>query len=189
MRSLLLTALLLATPLWAQAAWQLSEEQSSLHYVSIKNAATAEINAFGKLSGAIEARESRVVIDLSSVETGIDIRDERMREMFFETGDFGEAVVTVALGEDDLADLSVGELRRETTDLSLTLHGETQEMQAEIQVARLNDATLVISSVYPVIVSAEDFGLGQGVEALREVAGLDSISSAVPVSFNLVFTR
>lgn len=189
MRSLLLSALLLATPLWAQAAWQLSEDQSSVNYVSTKNNAVGEINTFGQLSGAIDAQESRVVIDLSSVDTGIDIRNERMQKMLFETEAFGEAVVTVPLGEEALSDLAVGELRRDTTTLSLTLHGETLELPADMQVVRLDESTLLIHSVSPVIVSAGDFGLGEGVEALREVAGLSSISSAVPVTFSLVFTQ
>lgn len=189
MKALLVSALLLATPVWAQAAWQLDEEHSSVHYVSIKDAATGEINRFGKLSGSIEEQESRVVIDLSSVETGIDIRDERMQEMLFETGQFGEAEVSVAMGEEALSEMQVGERRRETQTLSLSLHGETLELEAEMQAIRLDDSTLLISSVHPVIISAEDFGLGEGVEALREVAGLSSISLAVPVSFNLVFSQ
>ncbi|MED5420009.1 MAG: YceI family protein, partial [Pseudomonadota bacterium] len=39
----------------------------------------------------------------------------------------------------------------------------------------------------PVIVNAWEFALGEGVEALRAIAGLDSISLAVPVSFVLAF--
>ncbi|NWN83769.1 MAG: YceI family protein [Halomonas sp.] len=189
MKTLLVSALLLATPAWAQAAWQLDEEHSSVHYVSTKNTATGEVNSFGTLSGSIDEQESRVVIDLASVETGIDIRNERMQEMLFETGEFGEAEVSVAMGEEALSDMQVGERRQAAQPLSLTLHGETLELEAEMQALRLDDSTLVISSVHPVVVSAEDFGLGEGVEALREVAGLSSISTSVPVSFNLVFTQ
>ncbi|WP_027961524.1 YceI family protein [Halomonas halodenitrificans] len=189
MKVLLVSALLLATPAWAQAAWQLDEERSSVHYVSVKDASTGEINSFGTLSGTIDAQESRVVIDLASVETGIDIRNERMQEMLFETGEFGEAEVSVAMGEETLSDMQAGEHRQATQTLSLTLHGETLELEAEMQALRLDDSSLVISSVHPVIISAEDFGLGEGVEALREVAGLSSISTSVPVSFNLMFTK
>jgi hypothetical protein len=38
-----------------------------------------------------------------------------------------------------------------------------------------------------VILNAADFGLAGGVEALREIAGLNSISIAVPVTLNLQF--
>jgi hypothetical protein len=36
-------------------------------------------------------------------------------------------------------------------------------------------------------VDAAKFGLSDGVEKLREIAGLDSISHAVPVSFVMTF--
>jgi len=38
-----------------------------------------------------------------------------------------------------------------------------------------------------VVVNASLFNLADGVEALREIAGLPSISAAVPVSFVLSF--
>ena len=47
---------------------------------------------------------------------------------------------------------------------------------------------LRVIAAEPVLISAADFGLESGVEALREVAGLNVISTAVPVSFQLVFT-
>jgi hypothetical protein len=38
-----------------------------------------------------------------------------------------------------------------------------------------------------VVVNAETFGRADGVRALQSVAGLSAISTAVPVTFNLVF--
>jgi hypothetical protein len=46
---------------------------------------------------------------------------------------------------------------------------------------------LLVSSVRPVIVNAGPLGLDEGVERLREAAGLPSISPAVPVTFQLTF--
>jgi hypothetical protein len=40
-----------------------------------------------------------------------------------------------------------------------------------------------------VIVNAANLGLADGLEKLREIAGLPSISKAVPVSFVLVFEK
>ena len=48
--------------------------------------------------------------------------------------------------------------------------------------------TLRVIAAEPVVISAADFGLEGGVDALRQVAGLNSIVTAVPVSFQLVFT-
>ena len=41
----------------------------------------------------------------------------------------------------------------------------------------------------PIIVNAADFELGAGIAKLQELAGLDSISTAVPVSARLVFRQ
>jgi hypothetical protein len=40
-----------------------------------------------------------------------------------------------------------------------------------------------------VLVNAADFGMEGGIEALRNVAGLNAISSVVPVSMQLKFER
>jgi len=47
----------------------------------------------------------------------------------------------------------------------------------------------VVSSLAPVIVQANEFGLVAGVEKLKELAGLPSISLAVPVSFVLTLAQ
>jgi hypothetical protein len=41
----------------------------------------------------------------------------------------------------------------------------------------------------PIVVTADEFGLQAGIEALREVAGLPSISRAVPISFTVLFDQ
>ena len=46
---------------------------------------------------------------------------------------------------------------------------------------------VVASTSKPIIVTAASHGLVDGVEALREIAGLPSISRSVPVTFNVVF--
>ena len=54
-------------------------------------------------------------------------------------------------------------------------------------VVAMADGGLLVSSRLPVIVNASDFALIEGIERLRAVAGLPSISPAVPVSFTLRF--
>jgi hypothetical protein len=71
----------------------------------------------------------------------------------------------------------------------LSLHGQSKPVTAELVIARLAPGTLLVSSRKPLIVQAGDFDLLEGVEKLREVAGLTSISSAIPVSFVLTFEQ
>ena len=51
------------------------------------------------------------------------------------------------------------------------------------------DGSLTVATSEPIIVNAADFELGAGIAKLQELAGLDSISTAVPVSARLVFRQ
>ena len=94
---LLMPVLLLVSGL-AHAEWQLDGAASSVHFVSIKNEAIAESHHFNKLDGSIsDAGEATLNIDLASVETGIEIRDQRMREMLFEVAQFPRANISMQM--------------------------------------------------------------------------------------------
>ena len=172
----------------AQAEWTLNGEQSTLSFVSTKAINVAEAHKFAELSGGVDASgQVSIVINLASVDTSIELRDERMREMLFETEQFESATIGAKVDAAALAGLAAGQSLDVTVEGVLTLHGETRPLMMEIVVARSGDAQLLVMSRKPVIVNAPEFKLGEGVEALREIAGLPSISLAVPVSFVLAF--
>jgi len=173
----------------AQAAWDLDNERSTVQFMSVKNASIAELHHFKVLSGGIaENGEAQVTIDLDSVETLIPIRNQRMRELLFETVRFPAATLTAPVPE-DLATLDTGETRDVNFEVSIDLHGKSVPYAAKADVTRLADGSLRVVLSEPILVKASDFALGEGVGTLREVAGLDSISTAVPVTATLVFTR
>ena len=58
-----------------------------------------------------------------------------------------------------------------------------------MHITALTGNRILVHGISPVIVSAGDFGLAEGIEKLREIAGLPAIATAVPVYFNLVFER
>lgn len=171
----------------ALASWDLDEERSTVQFLSVKNASVAEVHHFSKVSGGIDDDgRATVAIDLASVETMVPIRNERMREMLFETVKFPEATLSAQV-PDDLDDLDAGETSRVDLELSIDLHGKTALYTATTNVTRLADGSLQVVLAAPVLVKAADFGLAGGVEMLREVAGLNTISTAVPVDATLVF--
>jgi polyisoprenoid-binding protein YceI len=169
------------------AAWDLDAERSTVQFLSVKNASVAEVHHFTKVSGGIDDDgQATVTIDLASVETMIPIRNERMREMLFETARFPEATLSARV-PDDLDELDAGETTRADLEVSIDLHGKTALYSAAAHVTRLADGSLQVVLAAPVLVKAADFGLEGGVEMLREVAGLKNISTAVPVDATLVF--
>ena len=184
MSMLLLTALSL--PAWAQ--WQLNNDESALYYVTNKAAAIAEVNTFTRLSGEIDsAGNATLVIDLSSVSTAIEIRDQRMQEILFQTGQYPSATVSIDTSMTNFASLATGESAQVDVNYTLSLHGMSNNLSTPVNIVKLADGKIAISSVRPIIINAGQFGLAQGVEALREVAGLPSINPNVVVTFSLVY--
>ena len=184
----LVTALLgvFAAPL-ATAGWMLDGERSALQFMSVKNTHIAEIHHFKALSGSIDdAGQARVVIDLESVETLIPIRNQRMREMLFETLRFPAATLT-ARAPTGIETLATGETLSAEMSVGVNLHGIVAPYQTRIHATRLADGGVQVTLAQPVLVRATDFALTEGIEALRKIVGLQSISTAVPVTATLVF--
>ena len=71
----------------------------------------------------------------------------------------------------------------------LTLHGQSQTLTLSMMVGRLDADTLMVAGTEPLLIEASKFGLSEGVEKLRALAGLPSISEAVPVVFVVTFTQ
>ena len=179
-------AVVMCTP--AFGAWTLDGDQSAVSFVSTKAINVAEVHRFGELSGSVDdAGMVGVSISLSSVDTGIELRDERMREMLFDTARYATAEVTAEVDVDAIRDLSAGQSIDLTIEGRVDLHGQSQPLTMEVVVTRSGEYRLLVVSKKPVIINAPQFALSEGVEALREIAGLPSISLAVPVSFVLAF--
>ena len=181
----LVVGLLVATQ--ASAQWELDSERSSINFISVKNAAIAETHSFASLVGYIgKSGNVQLSIDLNSVETLIPIRNERIRELLFETVEFPNANVTANVDPAVLAAVAEGGTVGTEIPVTLNLHGLEQTIAVAVTVFSDGSSLRVMSS-RPVILRAADFGLADGVEALRNVAGLNSISTAVPVTLNLQF--
>jgi polyisoprenoid-binding protein YceI len=180
--------LLMLSPLVAVGQWQLDSETSTVRFVSIKNDSVAETHRFRQLQGGIDADgEARLRIDLASVDTGIPVRDQRMRELLFAVTEHPDATVRASLAPDRLAQLAQGRLETWPLALTLDLHGEARSIETEVQVLRDTDDRLHVRLARPLLVNAADHGLADGIEALREVAGLSGIALAVPIDIELVF--
>jgi polyisoprenoid-binding protein YceI len=183
----LVTAVLLSGA--ASAHWSLNNDASTLSFVTVKAEHVAEVHTFDTLSGEIADDGSvAITIELASVNTLIPIRNERMQAMLFETELFPEASISAAIDLDAMAAMDAGASETIQLNFSLSMRETSRSYTAEVMVTRL-EGGLVASTLKPVIVTAEEFDLLTGVEALREVAGLPSISRAVPVSFTVVFDQ
>jgi len=183
---LIVTTLLVAGPCFA--AWTLDNDSSQVSFVSVKAGDAGEVHRFTEISGELSADGNALVtIQLASVDTLIPLRDERMRELLFQTGLFPIASLSANIDMDAINALAPGDNMDMAANLALDLHGHQIALAADMIVARLGDHRLMVSSRKPIIVNAASVDLVNGIEALRKIAGLPSISKAVPVSFVLTF--
>ena len=178
-----------AAPL-AQGTWALDPAGSRLSYVSIKAGEVAEANRFDTLSGTVaEDGTASLDIDLASVNTGVDIRNERMREIFFGVAENPKATVTAKLDPAAFAGLAVGQSLVRPLKATVSLKGATGDVETEVLVTRVSADRVTVVPTAPVIVTTDMFGLTDELGELRALAQLPSITPAVPVTFSLSFTR
>ena len=171
----------------AQADWALNDS-SRIGFVSIKNNSIGENNAFERVSGSISASgEVSLSVDLSSVETGIGIRNERLQKMLFEVASFPTATIDAALSDSQIAALKAGGARTESLAVSISLHGKTVSKTANLSVS-VSDGGVRVTTTQPIVITAQEFGLEAGVAALQQIAGLNAISRSIPVTVDLRLT-
>lgn len=172
------------------ADWTLSPTGSNINFMSVKNAAVTEVHQFRNVSGSVTDKgDVKISIDLTSVDTAISIRDDRMKEMLFETEQFPVAALSATVDSDALSGLSAGKTMPIEVEFDLDLHGKKQLLTASLQVTGLENGGLQVNSINPIVIDSTDFKLDGGVAALQQVAKLNSIATSVPVNVQLFFMK
>jgi outer membrane protein OmpA-like peptidoglycan-associated protein len=169
--------------------WTLDPAASTLSFQSVKNGSVVETSGFATYSGTIAedgTAELRVLLD--SVDTKVDLRNVRMRFLFFETFRFPQAVITTLVDPALLADLPTVRRKSLLLPFSLNMHGVGREMEAEVTVTLLGDDRVAIASGAPIMLKLEDFGMLEGMRKLEEAASVTIVPSTT-VTFDFVFAR
>lgn len=167
--------------------WTLDGEASHLAFGSIKKDKIGEVNSFSGLKGTVDADgKADVTIDLTTLETNIDIRNERMLEHVFKGA--GEAQLTAQLDMDEVKGLAVGEMAVVDVEGALSLLGVSTELDLEMVVVRLAENKVMALSNDMVFVGTEKLGVTAGIDKLMELAKLPGITRTSPVTLRLVFT-
>jgi hypothetical protein len=177
-----------------QANWVLDPEQSSLHFISVKNNSVGEVHHFKKLKGSLsENGEVQVDIPLASVETGIAIRNERLKTLLFNltsipSSSMRMARITASIDKGIIHSLIQGDTLTTNISFVLEMNGNSHDYQALISLSKLKNGDLLATTTSPVLLNATDFDLVAGIEKLREIAGLNSIVTTIPITASWVFS-
>ncbi|SEA38880.1 YceI family protein [Alkalimonas amylolytica] len=186
----LFSSLALLVSLSTQASWQLDNSQSRLDFVSLKNEVAAEVHQFSQLKGHWQDDGSlSIEIAVAGLQTHIPIRDDRMWQYLFQLDDYPLITATGTVSPDAVADLAVGSSKSLRVPLQLTIVGQSQRVQSEVLVTRLGESTIQVHTQAPVMVNGAQFGLTEGLNRLRDLAGLQSINPMVPVTFTVRFEK
>lgn len=174
----------------ANADWRLVNTDSQLSFVSIKAAHIAERHTFTTLRGDVkEDGTARLSVDLASVNTGIEIRDQRMRDLLFTVTNFPSADFTTALDLGSVNALAVGAQTNLLVQGKLRVREMSIDIETQVSAVKLADNRLMVATKQPLLLNASALGLADGIEQLRAIANLPSISLAVPVTFQLLFEK
>ncbi len=188
LKRIIFTLLLSSLTQIACADWILNNSESSLNFISIKKSKVGEVNRFKELEGSINNSGKVVVsVKLNSVETNIPLRNERMEKFLFETTKFASASVASQINPVEISKLNTGDSFSKKINLDLDIHGKQQTLKAVMRITLLSGNKLLVSTVHPIILNMSQFALIKGIEKLKALAKLPSISSAVPVTASFIF--
>lgn len=177
-----------ANPL--EPGWSLDPGMSNLRFQSIKNTTKVESSSFATYSGSIEPNGSaEISVALDSVDTKVDIRNVRMRFLFFETFNFPEATIRTQIPNDKLEQLASQRRMNIQLPFSLDLHGVKKTFVTEVVATLLTDDLVSVASATPISIAVAEFGLTENLGKLQEAAGGVVIVPSATVSFDFLFRR
>ena len=179
-------ALALMAPMAVAETWTLNGDMSNIAFGSVKNEYNGEVHHFSTLSGSVDAQGQVVVsVPLASVETMIDIRNERMRELVFKNSPTATVSATVDMVA--LDKLGGGESMGAETEGTLSLLGQEVALYSDLFVIRVGEDKVMVTTDGMLMLATDELGVDAAIDQLQEIAGLDSITRVSPVTVRLVF--
>jgi polyisoprenoid-binding protein YceI len=176
----------------SQAAWHVDSGQSSFSFTTAKagmpgTSAVEEVQTFRQIGGSL-ADDGKLVFDveLASIETNIGLRNDRLKALLFKVADNPKAVFTGSVDPRRLKALRVGTSLDMDVSGQLALGGQSKPLTASVRVVKLASDALLVGTRVPIVVNLKDYGLQDGVEALRAVMNLNVLASSAPVSFSVM---
>jgi len=168
--------------------WKLDSETSHLAFGSVKNSYIGEVHTFSGLTGSA-TRDGAVEIEipLASLQTNIDIRNERMTEHVFAFAP--NASITAQIDMDAVDGLRPGEATIMELDAVLTLGGNDVDLYTNVFVMRTSGRSVMVSTNDMILVDTDTMGVDGGIDMLQQLANLDSITRVTPITARFIFER
>ncbi|GGE41538.1 flagellar motor protein MotB [Actibacterium pelagium] len=173
--------------------WDLDPAGSYIRFISTKNVDGKEVvetHSFATFSSVIEPTgDVKIVVKLESVDTNNDLRNVRMRFLFFETFKFPEAIVTTKLTPEMASGVQSSGSSLMTMPFNFEIHGEARQVSTDITVTAEGNDRIVVNSARPFRFRVAEFGLQNNLTKIAQTAGGFQIVPEMDVIFQLAFNR
>lgn len=168
--------------------WVLDPAQSNVYLQTEKLENKIEKHHFTSLEGNVRKNgDASIKIDLNSIDTGIDLRNVRMRFLLFETFKYPSAVITAKIDRSKLSEFTSQTRISYVLRAHVDLHGIAKDFDIPVEIGRVNDNTVTVSTIEPVQVSGETFDFMGGLGKLSDAMNGIRIVPSARISFDLTF--
>lgn len=176
------------------ARWLLDGTNSTFNFVTVKkNTAgveTPESMTFTQLQGTVATSgQATLTIPLTSISSGVDLRNTRLKEILFESQYLPSLHFTTQLDLAAIDAMTAGSVAVQSVTGNLVLHGIVKSVVFDALVVKHANNSVSFSPRRPIVINSADFDLNAGVEALRALMSLTTIGEKVPVYFKVFLNR
>jgi OOP family OmpA-OmpF porin len=168
--------------------WVLDPVKSHVYMQTEKMEKVIERHQFTMVEGGVTRDGlATIKIDLGSIDTGIDLRNVRMRFLLFETFKFPLAEISAQIDRSKLQGLTGRSPVRLPLTLSVNMHGMSNQIETFVWAARASETTVTVTSIDPIVVTVASFGFEKNLEKLRDAQNGIPIVPNAQITFDLTF--
>jgi polyisoprenoid-binding protein YceI len=142
-------------------------------------------------AASLSGGSARLSIDLDTFDSGIPLRNERVRNIFFETSGVGWDTAELSIAKlPDAVLASMRDAKRvsgASLDGTLRLHGKTVPLTMIVDAGYTDAGALWVKTSVPAVVRISDVGLTPNLKRLSALCMHDSIDDDVKAEVDLVF--
>ncbi|WP_318462313.1 YceI family protein [Photobacterium leiognathi] len=177
---------LISISAYAKSDYELISSISSLFFSTIKSQYIIESSSMKPTEGRINQDGTfSITIPIDTINTGISIRDERVKDLFFDLSNHPHISVS---GKLDLSIIS-NKPKLLSLRVNVKMYGNIKSIIFPVVIMK-SDNYILVSSYSHNIISASDFGIPtDNLVKLAATVGSIKISDQVPVTFTLAFNK
>ena len=174
---------------FAAPKYIVDSDNSVVNFSTIKKQYVVEPAVFEGITGSIsESGKVEININLSTVNTNISIRDQRLKALFFKVVKFPQATIKATIDMKKFK--SIRDYKRMEIPATLKFYDVSKKIKLKVLVAKVYKKKLLVTSMKPIIINANDYGIpAKNLMVLSKTVGGLSLSNKVAVNFVLSFAH